>query len=113
MSWGLHSVAAERRYFRADRAAHIHSWHLGWFHPAAQVGIKHPLRNLQDWKSLEFIAHARQNGTAAPACLATNQHSLPMPGTPRVSDLSKLSLGERTPSEFASQSAATRELTAT
>ncbi len=53
----------------------IHSWHLGWLHPAAQVGIKHPLRNLHDRKSLEFIAHALQNGTAASARLATNQHS--------------------------------------
>ena len=39
---------------------------------------------------LEFIARALKNNTAASACLATNQHSLPMPRMPRVSDLSKV-----------------------
>ncbi len=59
-------------------------WQLGWFHPTARVAIEHPLRNLQDGKPLELIAHAPQNNTAGSACLATNQHPLPMPGMPAV-----------------------------
>ena len=31
-----------------------------------------------------------QNDNAASSCLTTNQHSLPMPGMPRVGDLSKI-----------------------
>lgn len=38
----------------------------------------------------EFIAHAPQDNNTAPAFLATNQHSLAMPGMPKVSDLSMI-----------------------
>src|SRR5206468_8668979 len=69
----------------------IHLWQLGWFHLTTQVEIKHPLRNLQGRKSLEVIAHALQNNSAASACLATNQNSSSAPGMPAVCYLSKSS----------------------
>ena len=46
----------------------------------------------QGTKPLEFIAYAPKNDPAASACLATNQHSLPTPGMPGVSNFSKVSL---------------------
>jgi len=35
-------------------------------------------------KSLKLIAHALQNNIARSACLATNQHALPVPRMPTV-----------------------------
>ena len=64
---------------------------LGGLHPSTGVGIEHPLRNLQSWEPLERIAHALQNKRVASACLATNQHSLPMPRVPAILHLSKAS----------------------
>src|ERR1035441_4659848 len=96
---------------QSDQGGATHPWQLGWFHLITQVGIKHPLRNLQGRKSLELIAHALQNNNATSACLATNQHSLSMPGMPAVGYLSKgrfmgvLYLGCITPSALIRHSA--------
>jgi hypothetical protein len=76
---------------QSQQGGAIHPRQLGWFHLTTQVRIKHPLRNLQGGKSLELIAYALQNSSPASACLATNQHSLSMPGMPAVGYLSKSS----------------------
>jgi hypothetical protein len=66
-------------------------WELGWLHPATDAGIEHPPRNLQSREPFVLIVHALQNNPVASACLATNQHTLPMPRVPAILYFSKTS----------------------
>ena len=87
-----HATFTRRRrkqLLQSPQCGTIHMGKLGWLHLTARVAIEHPLRNLQDGKSLELIAHALQNNTASSACFATNQHPLPMPRMPAVQDFSR------------------------
>ncbi|HKD85099.1 MAG TPA: hypothetical protein VKB58_10150, partial [Terriglobales bacterium] len=49
------------------------------FHPHADVHIKHPLRNLEDWESTRVVYSATQQRRAIsnPDCF--HKHSLPAP----------------------------------
>ena len=78
-----------QQVLQSQQGGAIHIGELDWLHPATDAGIEHPLRNFQIRKPFELIAHALENNTAAPACLATNQQSLPMPRVPVVLYLSK------------------------
>jgi len=83
------SRCRQKQVLQSQQGGAIHMGKLGWLHLTAHVAIEHPLRNLQDGKSLKLIAHALENNTASSACFATNQHPLPMPRMPSVQDFSR------------------------
>jgi hypothetical protein len=64
------------------RPAHIGQTRLP--HLAADNRIKHPLRNLQCGRPVQFVSHATQNRTATASCFDLNAHLLPRPWMPAV-----------------------------
>jgi len=61
------------------------------FHPRADVHIKHPLRNLEDWESTRVVYSATQQRRAIsnPDCF--HKHSLPAPRMESVANFSNIS----------------------
>ena len=54
------------------------------FHPAANTGVEHPLRNLQSGRSVHFAFHATHYHTASASRFDSNVNLLSVPQVPAV-----------------------------
>ena len=77
-----------QKRLQRNQSAEVRPRLRAWLHPAAQTGVKHPLRYLQRGQVLLFFSHATKDLCSAPPCFTADIYPLPIPWMPPILHLS-------------------------